>query len=108
MRALFKWIPRLMLCVVILFIIAGVVAYLMNKASEPPSVKAAPWAIQTFSNDKHRVPSRIFYAEEVEIIDGTPVLMHYWSYDGEKYRSHKGDKDFPEDIYGSIKITRRK
>ena len=107
MKLLFKWIPRLILSVIILFVVGGVVTYLINKTTELPSIKDAPWAIQTYSNDEFLIPSRIYFAEEVEIVDGAPVITHYWNYDGERYKSHKGNKAFPEDVYGPVKITRR-
>ncbi len=106
MKILFRWVPRLILIAIILFLFVGVIAYLV-KSDEPPSVKDAPWAIQTYSNDEFRIPSRIFYAKEVEIIDSTPIIKEYWSYDGAKYKHHKKDKAFPVDVYGNIGITRR-
>jgi len=107
MRLIFRWIPRIILCFIILFAFVGVVAYLINKSGELPSVEKAPWAIQTFSNDEHQIPCRVYYATEIEIIDGTPTVQEYWSYDGDRYKRHKELKEFPQDVYGNVGIMRR-
>ena len=108
MKLMFKWIPRLIFFAIVAFVIFGAVTWLVNKASEPPSIDDAPWVIQTYSNDEHRIPSRVYYANDMKILeDGTPVIIDYWRYDGKKYRHEKGEKPFPVDDYGSIGITRR-
>ena len=102
-----KWISRLILCLVILFVLAGVTVYLVNKSSEKPSIEKAPWSIQTYSNDTYRVPSRIYYATDVDIVEGVPVISNFWSFNGEKYKHEKVDREFPKEIYGDIIILRR-
>ena len=78
------------------------------RTGTPPSVKDAPWSIQTYSVDEFRIPSRIYYAESIEYIDGSPVAKgHWWSLDGDSYKKHSGDKAFPVDLYGKVNIKRR-
>lgn len=108
-KFIFSWGPRVFLCLLILFFLAGVVAYLINSTGEPPDREEAPWALQTYSNDKFRIPSRIYYASDMEISeDGTPIAKApYWSYDGKNFKKHNEDKSFPQSDYGEIDITRR-
>lgn len=107
MKFLKKWFFRLILCGIVLIIIIGVIAYIANRSTIPPSVESAPWAIQTYSNDELKIPSRIYLAETVEIVDGMAIATNYWRYDGKRYKRDRGDIVFPEELYGNIKITRR-
>ncbi len=107
MRLLFRWVPRLILCGIVLFVLIGVVAYFINKPPEPPSIEDAPWAIQTYSNDELRIPARVYYAASMELRGDTPVAIVYWDFDGKHYRKHGGEKVFPQNEYGNISITRR-
>lgn len=108
LRKIFIWIPRLILCAIILFLLLGALAFWLNMPSEPPDIKDAPWMIQTYSNDESRIPCRVYYAADIEIKeDGTPVAKTYWSYDGQRYKKYKREKSFPLDEYGIIGITRR-
>jgi len=102
-----KWIVRGIGVILVLMIVLGVISFLF-RLGEAPSISKAPWAIQTYSNDEMRIPSRYYYAESVDIIDGTPVITGYWTYDGKKYRHQRGDKAFPLAEYGNIDIVRRK
>ena len=104
---IFRWIKRLILLAILGAIILGVMAFFANKAMEPPNVKDAPWAIQTYSNDDLRIPSRIFYAKEITIDEGTPTLHGYWSFDSRRYHFNKESRPFPVKDYGEIKIVRR-
>ena len=101
-----KWIVRGIGIVVLLFIVLGVVSFL-NRPVEPPSVKDAPWAIQTYSQDEQRIPSRIYYAVSIEYTDNTPIIKDYWSFDGKKFIKQEGEKAFPPERYGDILIVRR-
>ena len=108
MRRIFKWIGRIIIGLIVLVLLLGALTWFQNKAMEPPSIEDAPWAVQTFSNDEFRVPSRIYYAETIERReDGTWVLINYWDYDGKRYHHHKAEKPFPLDLYGNIQIVRR-
>ena len=101
-----KWIVRLIGILALLMLIAGVASFFI-RPGEIPDVDKAPWSIQTYSNDEMRVPSRIYYAQELIMDDNTPVIVNYWTYDGEKYHYHKGELPFPFDDYGNIDIKRR-
>jgi hypothetical protein len=108
MSKVIKWLPRIFLCGLVVWILSGVVGYYLNKPAAPPSVRDAPWVIQTYSNDILRVPSRVYYATDVEIKqDGTPVAKTYWSFNGNNYKKHSGTIEFPVSIYGNISIKRR-
>jgi len=103
----FIWVGRIIIILVVIFILLSAAAYFL-RTGEPPSVKDAPWAIQTYSVDEFRIPSRIYYAEAIEYIDGYPVAQkHWWSFDGKNYKKHSGDKPFPIELYGNIDIRRR-
>jgi len=108
MNTFVKWLGRILICFVIIVFAIGALTWLQNRAMSPPSVKDAPWAIQTFSNDEFKIPSRVYYTEIIEIQqDGTPVIRNYWNYDGERYHRYRGEKSFPVDLYGNIQIVRR-
>ena len=105
-----KWIFRILICVVVLYLIVGVTwNCIATRGANPPSVEDAPWVIQTYSNDEVRVPGRVYYASDVEILpDNTPVAKNpYWSYDGAKYHKVKEDRVFPVLEYGNVGIERR-
>jgi hypothetical protein len=106
MRSIFKWIPRVIVCVLILFVLTGVIAYWVNKPGDPPSAKEAPWAIQSYSDNVMKIPSRIYYAYDLESKPdgGVKLLSPYWSYNGVKY--NKQSK--PKDIAPPVDIIRRK
>lgn len=105
-----KRIVRIIICLGILYlIVGGVWFYFASKGGNLPPVEDAPWAIQTFSNDEMRIPGRIYYASDIEILpDNTPVAKApYWAFDGKDYYKVKEDKPFPEEDYGNISISRR-
>lgn len=107
MRLIFIWLPRVIFIIIVLFLIISAISFFL-RPSEPPSAKTAPWIIQTYSVDEFRMPSRYYYAENVEYIEGTPVAkVHWWTFDGEKYHKHSGDKQFPIFEYGKVDIKRR-
>lgn len=108
MGKVFKWISRLVVAGILVLMILGAANWFMNKTQQPPDVEKAPWVIQTYSFDEMRIPSRVYYAEELTILeDGTPVVVGYWKYDGRKFTHINDEKEFPIDIYGEIGITKR-
>ena len=107
MRFLFRWIPRVIVIVIALFLVISAFSYFL-RSSEPPSVEDAPWVIQTYSVDEFRLPSRYYYAESVEYISGAPVAKgHWWDFDGKNYHKHSEDRLFSLDEYGKVDIRRR-
>ena len=98
-----KWIGRLFLLGVFSGLALGAYGYFSLKATMPPAIDSAPYAIQTFSSDGMMIPSRIYYAENVVIDGGSATVSDYWSYDGEKYHKQKGEKEIPE----PYKLVRR-
>lgn len=102
-----KWSVRAIGVIAFLLLIAGVIGFFVQPTVEP-SAEKAPWAIQTYSNDRFRLPSRIYIAENIEYKeDGTPAIKGYWTYDGKNFYHKRGEKEFPFDQYGKIDIVRR-
>ena len=107
--AILKWIPRLLILAIILFVIVSFGSCLITKIFyDVPDVQSAPWAIQSYSNDEFRIPSRFYLASDVDTLpDGTIVARApWWSYDGKKYHKQKEDKPFPVNLYGKIDVWR--
>jgi len=92
-----KWIGRLILLGILVSFCVGALAYCDFKASQPPDIKKAPYALQAYYYDKNglKFPTRFYYAEEIEIKEGDAVLENYWTFDGERYNKHKGEKEIP-------------
>lgn len=90
-----KWLFFIFLTGVVLVMLVGGVSYFFYKATEAPSVESAPYAIQTYSQDGMMVPSRVYYASEIRIQDGYPVIKTYWKLDGERYKKQNGEKTLP-------------
>src|SRR3990167_6461051 len=102
------WVVRLIGIVFLLLLLGGVISFIMVSATESPSIDKALWAIQTYSNDAMRIPSRIYYAQKITYLeDGTPVIIGYWLLSGGKFKFVRGDKPFPIDQYGIIDVRRR-
>jgi len=102
-----KWAIRLLVVALLVMLIGGVYSY-FNPPGQPPSPDNAQWAIQTYSNDSMRIPSRIYYATTLDYQeDGTPVISGYWSFDGKNFHKQKGERSFPYNIYGDITVIRR-
>jgi len=99
-----KYIFLIFLIIVVLVLAAGGIAYLDIKTKEPPSIEDAPWAIQTFSQDDMRIPSRYYFVAEVTIEHGQPTMSEYWAFDGKRFKKYTDDKVLPPDS----KIVRRK
>lgn len=99
---LLGWVARIAVMLVVVFIGFGALAFVVNDDTPPDANKAA-YAIQTFSTDGLRVPSRIYFTNEVYPDGELPVINNYWWFDGEKYHYIKGEKSFTE----PIEIVRR-
>ena len=105
MKTFMKWASRVVTGTVLLFFLLSAVMCFMQPG-EPPETE---WGVQTYTNDQFRIPSRYYYGDSIEYIDGYPVLKgSWWSYDGKKYHKHKGDKEFPVSEYGKVDVIRRK
>jgi len=103
---LIKWIFRIFILGLILVIGLGIFAYFNLKATQPPDIKDAPYAIQLYYEvEGMRFPTRYYYTEKIEINDGKAILSNYWRYDGARYHKIKDEKvvEPPFDI-----IRRRK
>ena len=98
-----KYVFYIFIIMLIIFFAVGAVSYFFIKSQDPPGVDNAPYAFQTYSQDTLMIPSRIYYATEVVIIDNKPVISNYWTLDGKTYKKHGGEKILPE----NTKIIRR-
>ena len=98
-----KYVFYIFLIGLVIFIIIGAFSYFFIKNQDPPSIKDAPYAFQTYSQDGVMVASRIYYAAEVAIINNKPVIKEYWTLDGKTYKKHGGEKELPE----NTRIIRR-
>lgn len=106
---LIRSVFRIIIAGLVLMAITGILLYYLNRPATPPVLTDAPWVIQTFSNDQHRIPSRFYFVSKVTILeDGTPQATDWWSFDGKNYEKHDGVKLFPKSVYGNIDIKRRK
>ena len=104
-----QFLSRLVFLLIVVSIITGVVYYFLSKPGDLPTLEEAPWAVQTFSNDQYRMPSRFYLANKVDVTeDGTTRITTYWTFDGKGYNKHDGEKTFPKEIYGEVDIRRRK
>jgi len=96
------WVLRIGILLVGIFIFAGVGAFLFDN-STPPSPDKAEFAIQTYSEDGQKTPSRVYYANEIVYDGNLPVIEEYWVFDGEDYKQVKKQRIFTE----PIRIVRR-
>ncbi len=107
MRLIGKIIIKLLLVLFVLFMLGGVISAIWQPGEEPSPEKAG-WAIQTYSNDAFRIPSRVYLATEVKYLsDGTPQIKSYWTYDGKSWHHKSGEKQFPIMEYGKVTIKKR-
>lgn len=107
MARILKWPVRIIGFAIIIFVIIGVVSFFLRPGEAPSSIKAA-YAVQTYSNDELRIPSRIYLCNEVSYLDdGTPVISDYYTYDGKGWHKQRGSKEFPISLYGISDITKR-
>lgn len=94
-----KWLVRILLLGIVFMFAVGVFAFLYLQSAKPPE---ASYAIQAYCVERSgvKIPTRYFYSNDIEIVDGVAVLTGYWSYDGRRYIKHDGVKEIepPFDI----------
>ena len=91
-----SWVVKLVLIgAVVLFLLAGGIAYFIAKPVTPPSMDDAGWAIQTYSQDGMNIPSRIYFTNDIVYESGIAIMGNYWSFDGKKYRYVKDERELP-------------
>jgi len=89
------WFVRIIVGLVLLFIGFGAIAFIAND-SDPPLPDKAQYGIQTYSSDGLKIPSRIYFTDDI-IYDGkTPIINDYWWFDGDSYKHVKKEKVFNE------------
>lgn len=97
-----KWLGRLFIIGITITLLFGVMLYFNAKASEPPSLDNAPYAIQAYYIDKHglKIPTRFYYTQNLEVVAGDAVMDVYWIYDGAKFHKVNDEKTItsPYDI----------
>lgn len=98
-----KWLFFIFVIGLISVIGVGGFGYFQMKAHDEPTLEDAPYVIQTFSQDGKMIPSRVYYAADVEIVDGKPVIKQYWTFDGGAYKKENKEKVLPE----NSRIVRR-
>ena len=91
------WVARIAIGLLFLFILLGGIAFAVNK-SEPPSPDKAVYAIQTYSADGLKIPSRIYFTDEIVYDGNLPVVTDYWKFDGENYKRIKNERIFTEPV----------
>jgi len=94
---IFTWIVRIGVLAIIAFIVLGGLAFFFNN-SEPPSPDDAQYGIQTYSDDGMRIPSRIYFTNEIVYEGNEPTVNDYWAFDGKDYKHIKKDRIFTEPI----------
>lgn len=88
-----KWIGRVFILGILAVVIVSGFAYFYLKATSPPAVDKARYGVQLFYEDGgQKIPTRYYYANEIEIVGGEAILKGYWSYNGEKYYYHRDEK----------------
>ncbi len=94
------WITTLVICGFVLLVVGTYIFSCVVKLNESPSVKEAPYAIQT--------TSRVYYAKQYSVVNGVPTITDYWTLeDKDKYQFHKGTMPFPRREFGQIAVIRR-
>lgn len=106
MLKIIKWIVRGIGVIALIMIIIGAVYYFIGPG-EAPKIEDAPWVVQTYSNDEMQLPSRYYFAEDIEYQGDTLVIDGYWTYDGKGYHHHGGTMKFSPGDYGKIDVKRR-
>lgn len=96
------WFKRILtigiLLAIVVFIGLGMLAR-CSMTDKPPSVKDAPWAIQT--------TSRVYYAKEFRLSGKVPEIRGYWTLEGKRYKFVDAEKAFEQAIWGQVKIIKR-
>lgn len=102
-----KWFSRIILLLLLTPFIIGAYAYFELISHEPPSIDKAKYGLQDYYTlkDGSRVPTRYYYTDRIEIIEGKALLFNYWKYDGNKYIYVKNEKTIlpPFDIVRRLK-----
>ncbi|MDD5338179.1 MAG: hypothetical protein PHG35_02040 [Dehalococcoidales bacterium] len=103
-----RWGARIILLLIIIPFILGFFAVCQQQSTEP-SVKNAPWAVQTYTymDDGTKVRSRLFYGQQYSTVDGTPTLLNWYEWNGKKYILHKETTSFPQSEWGAVDIIKR-
>lgn len=100
-----KWFGRLLVLGIIVFFCLGLFAYFSLKQTQPPGIDKAQWAVQAYVEQAGvKFPTRYYYAESVQIVDGNALLTTYWTFDGKRYHKVTGDRV----IVPPFKVLRRK
>jgi hypothetical protein len=97
-RTILRIIVTLFFVALILFVLLGFISQCIPSIQMPDATEA-PWLIQT--------TSRIYYAREYSMLDGTPAIRGYWTTNGKTYRFTDEVKTFPYALYGKIDVVRR-
>jgi len=99
------WIFRIIVMLVVVFIGFGALAFFVNKDTAPPHIEKAQYAIQTYSSDNMKIPSRIYFTNDIVYNGSTPMVEEYWKFDGEKYKLVKEPREFTE-LFTVVRRTR--
>jgi hypothetical protein len=106
MKTFKKWFSRGIFSLLVIFLILSAIASVKSCTAKQPDTE---WGIQTYTNDEFRTPSRCYYGDTLEYKEGYPVLKNeWWSFDGNGYHRHHGDKEFTPLEYGIVDVIRRK
>jgi hypothetical protein len=100
-----KWIAKLFLVGIFIVVGLGVYAYFNLKAANPPDVKSAPYALQSYYQDNGvEIPTRYYYAEKINVTGNKATLITYWTNNGDRYQKH-GDEKIVEAPFDIIRRT---
>jgi hypothetical protein len=103
---MFKWLGYLFLLGILLVAGLGIFAYCSLTATQPPGIEDAPYALQAYyEHGDLKFPTRIYYAESIEFEGGVAILTNYWTYNGEKYKKHNGERKV-EPPYSIVRRSR--
>ena len=100
---IFAVVGRVIVGAVGIMLIAGTIIF-AQQPDLPPDPEKARWGIQTYVSG---YPSRIYFSEDLELVGNMPVVTGYYSFDGDKYKFHKGVKEFPRDDYSYVRVVDR-
>lgn len=104
------WLVRIgsILTMLVVFTLAGSMAYVYITGYGQGVPEKAPFAIMTYSHiDNQALPLRTYYGDKYLEVDGEPALDGWWSFNGQRYVYHRGVKDFPKAEWGAVTVIRR-
>ena len=78
-------------------VLLGLIKKMVEWNEQPPSVKKAPWEIET--------SSRIYFGEYFSLQKGVPELKDYWYLQGSRYYFVNGIISFPGNQYGEFGVS---